>query len=210
MRSPEPIAKSQSLVPIVMPVVPLTGLIPPDIDRILSDHVRSCDPANALLRNALYVVYAPRLHRILRRYWYRSLCRFGCDLVDLEQETFLIFARLLETWSGDGSFSAYAQSAFPWRLHDAARRLAPRDRPLTEQSMLTLSEDDTFAAQEAAQLLDTLTRNLSAFEQDLLRRHIHDGESLDAIARSRGLSARTMRRAWLRLRQHLAEQLTIP
>lgn len=210
MRSFSPTTQTNNCTPVVVPVVPTTGLVPTDIDRVLSDYVRSFDPADAILRNALYSAYAPRLHRILRRYWYRNLYRFGCDFADLEQETFLIFASLLETWSGNGSFSAYLQGTFPWRLHDAARRLAPRDRTLTELTFTTLQEDDTHIAQEATMLLETLARGLAVFEQELLRRHIRNGESLDSIARSLGLSQRTMRRAWLRLRQHLLEQLTIP
>lgn len=196
--------------PIVVPVVPVRGLIAPDIDRRLSNLARTGDHSTAELRNALFTAYAPRLHRILLRLWYRNLHQFGCDFADLEQETFLIFVTLLERWSGNGSFSAYVHGAFPWRLFDAARRLTSRDRSLPDGGALSLVDDDSYAAQEAAVLLEELAESLAPFDRALLLRHVRDGESLTAIARSLGLSARTVRRAWVRLQQHLRRQLTIP
>lgn len=185
------------------PVVPVRGMIPPGMDQMLSNAARAAQPDDAELRNTLYAAYAPRLHRILVRYWYRNLREFGCELADLEQETFLIFARLLDGWSGAGSFSAYLHGAFPWRIYDAARRFAPREQPITEQVEATLGEDESFAAEEALALLEELASSLSPFDRMLLLRHVREGETLAVIARSTGLSHRTVRRAWLRLQQHL-------
>lgn len=185
-------------------------MIPEDIDHILSNLARTATIEDFRLRNALYAAYSPRLHRILLRYWYRNLREFGCDRDDLEQEAFLIFARLLESWSGNGSFSAYLHGAFPWRLFDAARRLSARERPGLDCAMAGLAGDDSFAAQEATILLDELARTLSPFDRALLVRHVRDGESLGVIAASHGMSARTVRRAWLRMRQHLQAQLATP
>lgn len=200
--------RPQSPRPIMVPVVPHRGLIEPSIDRMLSELARSRDGNDAELRNALFIAYAPRLQRILLRLWYRTLYEFGCEFDDLEQELYLIFATLLDRWSGEGSLSAYLHGALPWRLYDAARRLAPRDRPLGDRPVTALNEDGTSAAEDAILLLEDLAAALSPFDRDLLLRHIRDGESLAAIARARGLSHRTVRRAWLRLQAHLRAALT--
>ncbi len=200
--------RPQTPRPIMVPVVPHRGLIEPSIDRMLSELARSRDGNDADLRNALFIAYAPRLQRILLRLWYRNLYEFGCEFDDLEQELYLIFATLLDRWSGEGSLSAYLHGALPWRLYDAARRLAPRDRPLGDRPVTALNEDGTSAAEDAILLLEDLAAALSPFDRDLLLRHIRDGESLAAIARARGLSHRTVRRAWLRLQAHLRAALT--
>jgi RNA polymerase sigma factor (sigma-70 family) len=194
---------------LIVPVVPDRGLIDPDVDRHLSSLARSSDRTSPEVRNALFTAYLPRLRRILLRLWYRNLYEFGCEFCDLEQELYLIFAGLLERWSGNGSFSAYLHGALPWRLYDAARRLAPRDRPLDGRPVAALNQDDSHAAAEAALLLEELASALSPFDRDLLLRHVRDGQSLASIARSTGLAHRTVRRAWLRLQQHLRVELTI-
>jgi DNA-directed RNA polymerase specialized sigma24 family protein len=152
--------------PIIVPVVPHRGMIDPAIDRILTDLARSHDRDEAELRNALFIAYAPRLRRILMRLWYRSLYEFGCELGDLQQELYVIFATLLERWSGHGSFSSYLHGALPWRLFDAARRLAPRDRPLDNRPLTALNKDDSYAAGEATMLLEELAETLSPFDRD--------------------------------------------
>ncbi len=202
--------RSNASPPIVVPVVPQRGMIDPAIDRMLTDLARDRNRDVAEVRNALYIAYAPRLRKILLRLWYRSLSAFGCELDDLQQELFVIFATLLERWTGSGSFSAYIHGALPWRLFDAARRLSPRDRPLDDRPLTALNDDDSYAAGEAAVLLEELASALSPFDRDLLLRRVRDGQSLAAIARSLGLSQHTVRRAWLRLQQHLRAALTIP
>lgn len=200
----EPVAKQS----VIVPVPPSQGLIPAETDRILSAHARSEERFDPDLRNALYTAYAPRLHRMLIRHWHRNLQHLGCELDDLEQEMFLIFDRMLNNWSGNGSFSAYVHGSFPWRLLDAARQLAPCCSSLNNRPTISPNEAATQAAQDTALLLEELAATLSPFDRDLLLRHIRDGESLADIAQSKGAAPRTMRRAWLRLRRHLQESLT--
>lgn len=202
------IPRPEASPPLIVPVVPHRGLIDPAIDRMLSDLARSREADDPEIRNALFIAYAPRLERILLRLWYRNLYEFGCELDDLEQELYLIFANLLERWSGKGSLSAYVHGALPWRMYDAARRLAPRDRPLGDRPVASLNSDESSSAEEAIALLEDLAATLSPFDRELLLRHVRDGESLATIARARGLSHRTMRRAWLRLQEHLRALLT--
>ncbi|MEZ4665879.1 MAG: sigma-70 family RNA polymerase sigma factor [Thermomicrobiales bacterium] len=193
--------------PPLVPVLPARGLIEPDLDRIVSALVRARDSSDAALRDALFDAYAARLHHILIRLWYRSLSGFGCELDDLEQELYLIFIELLDNWSGSGSFSAYVHGAVPWRLYDAARRLAPRDRPLGDRPVAAANVDLSQSDAGMVLLLEELALRLSPFERELLLLHVRDGIPLSRIAAQRGASARTMRRAWLRLQQHLRQEL---
>lgn len=204
------VSRSNDSRPIVVPVAPDRGMIDPALDRVLTNLARSREFDEVDHRNALFVAYAPRMRRILLRVWFRSLSEFGCELDDLEQELYLIFATLLERWSGHGSFSAYIHGALPWRLFDAARRMAPRARPMDDRTANSLIGGDSYAAEEAALLLEELARTLSPFDRDLLLRHVRDEQSLSSIASSLGLSQRTVRRAWMRLQQHLRTALTIP
>lgn len=207
MLVPSSLPSRQTARPFVVPVVPERGMIDPAIDVMLSDLARTHDRTDPWVRNALFVAYAPRLHRILRRLWYRNLHEFGCELDDLEQELFLVFATLLERWTGNGSLSAYLHGAVPWRLYDAARRLAPRDRPIDGRPVAALNDDDSHVAAEAAMLLEQLANQLSPFDRNLLLWHVRDGKTLAQIARSLGMSHRTIRRAWLRLQLRLREEL---
>jgi RNA polymerase sigma factor (sigma-70 family) len=193
--------------PIIVPVLPTRGQIDPALDRIVSDLARNADLSQPALRNALYIAYAPRLRRILVRLWYRNLSGFGCEIDDLEQELFLIFESLLERWSGAGSLSAYLHGAVPWRLYDAARRLAPRDRPLGDRPVAARNLDRSDSETEMIVLLEGLAARLSNFDRDLLLFHVRDGKPLARFATERGMSQRTVRRAWLRLQQHLRQEL---
>ncbi len=191
----------------LLPVVPTRGKIDPALDRILSDIARSDNASDPMLRNGLYIAYFPRARRILIRLWYRNLREFGCELDDLEQELFLIFVTLLERWSGNGSFSAYLHGAIPWRLFDAARRLATRERPVGDRQIVASAPGFSQSDSETVVLLEELARRLSPFDRDLLLWRIRDGKSLSTFAAERGMSQRTTRRAWLRLQQHLRREL---
>ena len=199
--------KQTHVRPIVVPVLPIRGKIDPALDRIVSDLARSDSAIDPALRNALFVAYAPRLHRILIRLWYRNLSEFGCELEDLEQELFLIFDSLLNRWSGAGSLSAYLLGAIPWRLYDAAKKLAPRDRPLGDRPVVATNHELSHSDAGMVLLLEDVAQRLSSFDRDLLLWHIRDGKSLAQIASERGASPRTIRRAWLRLQQHLRREL---
>ena len=193
--------------PAIVPVIPASGRIDPALDWTLSELARSEDIAGVELRNALYVAYAPRLHRILNRLWYRNLSEFGCDREDLEQELFLIFVLLLERWSGSGSLSAYLHGALPWRLYDVARRLAPRDRPLGDRPVAASNNESNETDAAFVVLLEELADRLSPFDRELLLGHVRDGKPLSVLARQQGMSRRTIRRAWLRLQRHVRLEL---
>ena len=127
--------------------------------------------------------------------------------MNLEQELFLIFDVLLERWSGTGSLSAYLHGAVPWRLYDAARRLAPRDRPLGDRPVADANQSVSHSDEDMVLLLEELAGSLRPFDRYLLLRHIRDGKALSQIASERGASPRTIRRAWLRLQQHVRREL---
>ncbi|MCA9858365.1 MAG: sigma-70 family RNA polymerase sigma factor [Thermomicrobiales bacterium] len=183
--------------------MPERGLIDPELDRAISDFARQQNRADPRVRNMLYVAYAPRMRRMLVRLWYRNLSEFGCERDDLEQELFLIFALLLERWSGDGSLSAYLHGAIPWRLYDAARTLAPRPARDIDRCQWLLVPDESHTDAAAMALLEELADRFAPFDRTLLLWHVRDGMPLAQIARSFGLSARTVRRSWLRLQDQL-------
>lgn len=191
----------------IIPVLPSRGLIDPSVDRFVSDIARSAAHVDPSVRNALWAAWEPRLQRMLTRLWYRQLASFGCDRADLAQEMFLIFATLLDRWPGHGSFIAYVHGALPWRLIDAARRLAPPkfDPELRQGAVLwhAASSDDV----EALLLLEHVADRLGPFDRQLLLRHVRDGWSLERFAQSMGMSERTVRRAWSRLRDDLRQSL---
>lgn len=192
----------------LVPVLPVRGQIDPVLDRMVSDLARDRTALDTELRNALYIAYFSRLRRMLIRLWYRNLNEFGCELDDLEQELFLIFDSLLERWSGQGSLSAYLHGAVPWRLFDAARRLAPRDRQLGDRPVAASNQLFSHSDVELVVLLDELAARLSPFDRKLLLWQVSPGNSLAGFAKLHGISERTTRRAWLRLRRQLHRELT--
>lgn len=205
-----PVSKESSRLankPALVPVLPARGIIDPALDRVVSDLVRTNLPLTPDLRNALFAAYAPRLNRILLRLWYRNLSVFGCELEDLQQELFLVFDALVARWPGAGSLSAYLHGAVPWRLFDAARRMAPRDRPIGDREIACKGVDLSQTDAEMVLLLEEMALRLSRFESDLLLMHVRDGKSLAKIAIERGMNPRTVRRAWLRLQQRLRSDL---
>ena len=77
-------------VPVV-PVVPLRGLIPDDIDRQLSAIARDPLTETPEYRNALLTAYWPILKRICRKVWWKSSRRDLVGIEDIEQEGVLVF-----------------------------------------------------------------------------------------------------------------------
>jgi RNA polymerase sigma factor (sigma-70 family) len=190
----------------VLPVLPARGMIDTADDQLVSELARR-NRADVDVRNALYVAYFPRLQRLLTRLWYRNLQEFGCEYDDLEQELFLIFQTLLDRWSGSGSLSAYIHGAVPWRLYDAARRLAPREQPLGDCAASSPNSDVSHTDAEFVVLVNEVAKSLSGFDRDLFLWHVRDQKPLADFASARGVHRRTVRRAWLRLQQHLRREL---
>ncbi len=155
-------------------------------------------------RNLLYAVFEPKIARFARRIrapYAPPGSTAPWDADDVRQEAFLVFAALVADWPPTIPFARYFLSHYPWRLRDAvyrglARRgLPPRTVAVALDRTHWLA-DGSAAAAEARAHLEAIAAALPPPRDEILRRHIGDGESLTAIARQLGLGRRTVTRHW--------------
>jgi RNA polymerase sigma factor (sigma-70 family) len=192
--------------PVLVPVVPARGYLPPGIDRFLTHLALHYDLGDADVRNALFAAFEPRLRHLTDNLWRRQLRDWPCERDDLEQEVFVVFCELLARWHGAGSFAAYVHGAFPWRLREAARRNAPTRPPAQLTALPPLAQDDSWMAAEAIELLEKVAGTLDPFERRLLLLKVRNGFSLRTVARELGVDERTIRRAWRALIRRLRRE----
>lgn len=193
----------------LVPVVPSSGRIPEDIDRILSDLARDADASAPSVRNALFVAYAPILNRIGRKIWFNHARRILVDPGDVENEGFLAFCELLEKWTGEGSFSRYLLARYPWRVRDRIAHLNGR-RPTAELAeSLSLAAGDSWEAERALALLEELVEPLSEFDRRMVVMRVVDRQSARVIAAQLGVSASTVESRWAVLRIDLYRNLQL-
>ena len=159
------------------------------------------DPA---ARNELHRLLSGKIDRFLAP-WRGQDLAIG-DFADLRQESFLVFATLVATWPGTGSFARYFLGFFPWRLRhaiEAHKRRWPTERLLLipERDLLDslLTEDDPH---------DPLLPfwPLSPDDRLLLALRLLGGYSVAESATLLGWSRRTTFRRW----RTLADRLTSP
>jgi DNA-directed RNA polymerase specialized sigma24 family protein len=201
--------------PPLVPVLAADDEITPEIDRVLTTVARTASDGDVAARNALYIAFAQKIARFVRRYrthlsgigWSAAI-----DLDDVAQEAFLVFADLVAEWPGGDSFCVYFLGHFPWELRNAVRRLGTANRPALHlvgaPDELWLA-DGSAAADEAITLLETVAAALQAPDGDILLWHIRDGETLTVIARRLGTSPRTIVRAWDRIVTELRRSLSV-
>lgn len=193
----------------VAPVVPTRGHIPDAIDRVLSDLARDANRDDPATRNTLYAAYGPVLDRIGRRVWWDMARKDLVDPGDVQNEGFLVFGSLLDSWSGDGSFTRYLLARFSWRLRDRVVRLNGRRPPASVADSLALAAYDSWAAERAMSLLAELIEPLSEFDRRLVLARVVDGCSIRAIASQLGVSASTAESRWAALRIELYRNLQL-
>jgi DNA-directed RNA polymerase specialized sigma24 family protein len=201
--------------PPLVPILAADDEITPEIDRILTTVARDASDGDTMARNALYVAFAQKIARFVRRYR-AQLTGFGwgaaIDLDDVAQEAFLVFADLVAEWPGGDSFCAYFLGHFPWELRNAVRRLGTANRPtldLVGVPQVQVLADGSAAAAEAVALLETVAAVLQAPDGDILLWRIRDGETFAVIARRLGTSPRTILRAWDRIIADLRRSLIV-
>jgi len=204
-----PTDQSGSGSPPLVPVVPVHGRIPDQIDARLTSLAGDPGAATPEIRNALLAAYWPVLQRICRRVWRQWAERGLVDLEDVEHEGVLLFYALLERWPGSGSFSRYLLGRFRWRLIDQTRRLTRK--PSSEQLELALIDDadDSYQAELALRLLDELLEPLSPFDRSLVSARVLDKRSFPAIARTLGVSTSSIEKRWRVLRIDLYRNLQL-
>jgi len=183
----------------LLPVVPRLEPISPEIDRILGKAALAAIAGDVSARDALFTAFHPRFERSIRRcqrLWTgqsRQSIEDAIEPEDIAQEAYLVFVDLLQTWPGSDSVSAYLCARFPWRLNDATRAWR---RPRIQIAGATLRPDSALEDTEVAVLIDELTADLQPGMREMLRQRVFERLTFQEIARSAGVSKRTISRRW--------------
>ncbi|MBW3633223.1 MAG: sigma-70 family RNA polymerase sigma factor, partial [Chloroflexi bacterium] len=202
----EPLDPPTAMVPlpVVVPVLCSDQVVSPAQDALLTGLARRARLGDRAARDLLWRALAPRLEPALLRCgrlaWQSGGARrdgWPWELEDARQEAWLVFAQLVEWWSGEGSFIPYAITYFPWRLRGAMRRLGPQRRvvpihPAPEPE----AECQGLLDNEGEELLASIAAVLSPIDAEILRLRIEEGSELADIACRLGFSRRTMTRRW--------------
>ena len=135
------------------------------------------------------------MHRIARTIWRRHGCAAGIDWEEMQQESFLVFVDVLESWDGLRPVIPYVLGVFPWRMRDAVDRLGDvPPRAIGFRPSLALFAADNYLDEEALRLLEALAIDLPLWHQRVLLLRIRDGQTEREIARALGFSRRTIQR----------------
>jgi RNA polymerase sigma factor (sigma-70 family) len=189
---PQPVS-SELLLPVIGPFDAISA----QLDHVLTAAARSAKTGNINARNTLFLALHPKLLQIGRqiRFW---MLPATWERADLEQEVFVVFAELVDAWSGDTPFTGYLLGHFGWRLRGAVRRarLAERLPSATAEAAASIA-DDSWAAEELRVLLDEVAGHFSAFERAILIGRICDGEGFGSLAYRLGVSRKTVYRHWM-------------
>ena len=181
----------------------------PELDERLTGMARRAR-IDGQTRDELYQALGYKIERFVRRYRFRTDQLVICEPEDVEQEAYLVFCDLLDTWPGEESFPGYFFSRFPWRLAravDVAERgwSASRLLPLleTDDTIPPLDPEDHFTLTEVGAMLDERHRLV-------LELYIGHGLRLAEIARVLGVHRRTVDRCWARIKEEVRIAWTEP
>jgi RNA polymerase sigma factor (sigma-70 family) len=181
----------------------------PELDKRLTDMARRAR-IDGQTRDELYQALGYKIERFVRRYRFRTDQLVICEPDDVEQEAYLVFCDLLDSWPGEESFPGYFFSRFPWRLAravDVAERgwSASRLLPLleTDDSVPPLDPEDHFTLAEIGAMLDERHRLV-------LELYIGHGLTLAEVARVLGVHRRTVDRCWARIKTEVRIAWTEP
>jgi RNA polymerase sigma factor (sigma-70 family) len=182
---------------LLLPVIGPFDAISAQLDHILTTAARSAKTGNNNTRNALFLALQPKLLQIARqiRFW---MLPATWERADLEQEVFVVFAELVDAWSGDTPFTGYLLGHFSWRLRGTVRRARLAERlPSASADTAASIADDSWAAVELRILLDEVAGHFSTFERAILIGRICDGEGFGSLAYRLGVSRKTVYRHWM-------------
>jgi RNA polymerase sigma factor (sigma-70 family) len=194
----------------VLPVIGPIDAISDRLDVFLTIGAHAAKTGSLAARNALFLALQPKLLHQARqiRPW---MLPASWDKCDLEQEAFVVFAQLVDAWSGEGSFTGYILGHFGWRLRNVVRHARDRERlPVARLETATLAEDDSWAAEELRVLLEEIAANFPPIEQEILLGRVRDGDGFGALAHRLGLSRKTVYRHWILVVIELRRSFGLP
>ncbi len=161
-------------------------------------------------RNALFMLYNPRIRKqcwIARQITaLKSGSNGPITEEDVEQQAFLIFCALLESWEPSrGTFATYLRRTMPWEALHYVRsmlRYRSRQKVLRLLSLLDLgeSEPESVSAEksldevEDREAWDEQTEDLGDEWRQLIEMRYEQGFTSAEIARLYGYSSRTINR----------------
>jgi DNA-directed RNA polymerase specialized sigma24 family protein len=181
----------------------LTPAIEAHLDALA--HAGRHDPA---ARNELHRLLSGKIERFLAPWRGREIA-LG-EFADLRQESFLVFAALVNDWPGNGSFARYFFGFFGWRLRHAVEAHArrwPADKLLIipEGSLIDALLDDENPTDPLLLLWP-----LAEDDRLLLALRLIGGYSVAEIAPLLGWSRRTAFRRWRDLVARLGQPAAAP
>lgn len=200
----------------LLPVIGAHDIILPSFDDTLGSFAIRAQEGDTDARDALFFAYLPKLDRLMKqaRPPHAAPGETGIwDRDDVEQEAYLVFLELVDSWSGDVSFTSWLLARFPWRLRNAIASgigrpsAPPRQRliPLetAELEPMEFPELDPDGEARVARVLDALPPYLV----EILVAHAFHGTPKAQVARDIQVSRRTLVRYWKEIRQVAVEVL---
>jgi len=191
---------------------PAASPVAPDVqssDPAINRDVVLARAGDLSRRDGLYAIFHPTMAKFVGRFTQRSKATGVWDLDDVWQETFVVFAEVVNSWPGAGEFIAYFYAVFPKRLAANVRLLDGR-QPYVVQGLADESDEPTHdpgPTVDARVVLTGYIATLPPIERQILALHVWEELPLLDVAEHMGISVtatlqrwRTMRRSALRHR----------
>jgi len=191
-------------VPTLLPLIRVEDDISSHLDHTLHPVAVRAQNGDWAARDALYMAFEPKLMRFARRIrvpFAPEGARGVWERSDVDQEAYLVFVNVIESWSPGIPFGRYVLANFPWRLRDAVHRgigkrtVPPRMYGVPIESSDLLADGGT-ANEEQGVMLKVLAGSLASPLDEVFRLHIIDGLTLTATAGRIGVSRRSVTRYW--------------
>lgn len=200
----------------LLPVIGADDVILPAFDDTLGAFAIRAQQGDSGARDALFFAFLPKLERLMAHARVPNMpagMTATWDRDDVEQEAYLVFTELVESWCGDVSFTSWLLARFPWRLRNTIRAgvarpsTPPRTRPVplevAEEEPVVLEDLDPELREMVAALVESLPDHLAR----ALVAHAFHGRNKSEIAREIGVSRRTMVRYWQEIRRLAQEAM---
>lgn len=176
--------------------------ITPDLDLMLSRDALLARHA-APVRNQLLEALAMKIARFCSRFRRRDLSPWSFD--DVEQEAYLAFVDVLDTWSplvspdGPAGFGYYFLRVFPMRLAGRVRVLLREETLTVGASDAHLALPDPTEIEETIlvnQVINEICGHLNSLDREIFQLSVRNGLGPTRIADLTHVNRRTIQRHW--------------